>query len=81
MRSGRSARARTPANGRKIEERRAETFAELAREYIEGHASKKRSGREDIRLLNGSPHKKKTGKKPHVPVVARVCRYACSGIQ
>ncbi len=33
---------------RKIEERRAETFAELAREYIERHASKKRSGREDI---------------------------------
>ena len=49
---------------RKIEERRAETFAELAREYIERHASKKRSGREDIRLLNGSPHKKKTGKRP-----------------
>ena len=48
---------------RKIEERRAETLAELAREYIERHASKKRSGREDIRLLNGSPHKKKTGKQ------------------
>ena len=56
---------------RKIEERRAETFADLAREYIERHASKKRSGREDIRLLNGSPHKKKTGKKPHVPLVTR----------
>jgi hypothetical protein len=56
---------------RKIEERRAETFAELAREYIERHASKKRSGREDVRLLNGSPHKKKTGKKPHVPLVTR----------
>ena len=56
---------------RKIEERRAETFAELAREYIERHASKKRSGREDIRLLNGSPHKKKTGKQPHVPLVTR----------
>ena len=56
---------------RKIEERRAETFSELAREYIERHASKKRSGREDIRLLNGSPHKKKTGKKPHVPLVTR----------
>ena len=32
----------------KIEERRAETFSDLAREYIERHASKKRSGREDI---------------------------------
>lgn len=56
---------------RKIEERRAETFAELAREYIDRHASKKRSGREDIRLLNGSPHKKRTGKKPHEPLVKR----------
>ena len=55
----------------KIEARRAETFAELATEYIERHASKKRSGREDIRLLNGSPHKKKTGKTPHVPIVKR----------
>jgi integrase len=56
---------------RKIAERRAETFADLAREYIERHASKKRSGREDIRLLNGSPHKKRTGKRPHVPLVTR----------
>lgn len=56
---------------RKIEERRAETFAELAREYIDRHANKKRSGREDIRLLNGSPHKKRTGKKPHEPLVKR----------
>jgi hypothetical protein len=55
----------------KIEERRAETFSDLAREYIERHASKKRSGREDVRLLNGSPHKKKTGKKPHEPLVTR----------
>ena len=46
----------------KIENRRAETFSDLAREYIERHASKKRSGREDVRQLNGSPHKKKTGK-------------------
>ena len=38
---------------RKIEERRAETFADLAKEYIERHASKKRSGREDMRMLNG----------------------------
>ena len=56
---------------RKIQERSAETFSDLAREYIERHASKKRSGREDIRLLNGSPHKKKTGKTPHVPLVTR----------
>jgi integrase len=56
---------------RKIADRRAETFADLSREYIERHASKKRSGREDIRLLNGSPHKKRTGKKPHVPLVTR----------
>ena len=55
----------------KIEARQAETFADLAREYIERHASKKRSGREDIRLLNGSPHKKRTGKKPHVGLVTR----------
>lgn len=55
----------------KMAERRAETFADLAREYIERHASKKRSGDEDIRLLNGSPHKKKTGKKPHVGLVTR----------
>ena len=55
----------------KIETRRAETFAELADEYIERHAKKKKSGREDIRLLLGSPHKKKTGKVPHVPLVKR----------
>jgi integrase len=55
----------------KIDARRAETFAELADEYIERHASKKRSGREDVRLLKGSPHKKRTGKKPHVPLVTR----------
>lgn len=56
---------------KKIEDRHAETFQELAREYIGQHASKKRSGREDIRLLNGSAHKKRTGKIPHVPLVAR----------
>lgn len=56
---------------KKIEDRHAETFQELAREYISQHASKKRSGREDIRLLNGSAHKKRTGKVPHVPLVAR----------
>src|SRR4029077_16106725 len=56
---------------RKAEERRAETFAELAHEYIERHAKRKRSGDEDIRILNGSQHKKRTGKRPHVPLVKR----------
>lgn len=55
----------------KAEERAAETFAELAHEYAERHAKKKRSGREDLRQLYGSPHKKKTGKRPHVPLVKR----------
>jgi integrase len=56
----------------KIAERRAETFADLAHEYVERHAKKKRSGgREDIRILYGSPHKKKTGKRPHEPLVKR----------
>ena len=55
----------------KTEERRGETFAELADEYIERHAKRKRSGDEDIRILNGSPHKKRTGKRPHVPLVKR----------
>ena len=34
----------------KQEERRAETFADLAKEYIERYASNKLSGREDKRL-------------------------------
>ncbi len=55
----------------KIDARQAETFAELADEYIKHHAAKKRSGREDIRILKGSPHRKRTGKRPHVPLVAR----------
>ncbi|MGE3957366.1 MAG: tyrosine-type recombinase/integrase [Vicinamibacterales bacterium] len=55
----------------KIDARLAETFAELADEYIKHHAAKKRSGREDIRILKGSPHRKRTGKRPHVPLVAR----------
>lgn len=70
MRYGKSARATIPASGRSRNVG-PETFSELAREYIERHASKKRSGREDIRLLNSSPYKKKTGKKPHVPLVTR----------
>lgn len=59
------------AAAEKVEARRAETFEDLAKEYIARHASKKRSGRDDIRLLRGSPHKKRTGKKPHVPLVTR----------
>jgi integrase len=55
----------------KIQERQAETFADLSAEYIERHATHKRSGDEDIRVLNGSPHKKRTGKRPHVPLVER----------
>lgn len=56
----------------KIAERHGETFADLAHEYVERHAKKKRSGgREDIRILYGSPHKKKTGKRPHEPLVKR----------
>jgi integrase len=55
----------------KIDGRQAETFSDLAAHYIERHANKKRSGREDIRILNGSPHKKRTGKRPHVPLVKR----------
>jgi integrase len=66
-----AARFGKDAAAEKIVARKAETFAELAREYIERHASKKRSGREDIRILNGSPHTKKTGKKPHEPLVTR----------
>ena len=59
------------AASEKVQARHAESFADLAKEYIERHASKKRSGREDIRVLNGSPHKKRTGKRPHVPLVTR----------
>jgi integrase len=55
----------------KIAERQAETFADLASEYVEKHAKLKRSGKEDIRILYGSPQKKRTGKKPHVPLVTR----------
>ena len=55
----------------KIDAHTAETFADLAEQYIERHARKKRSGREDIRILLGSPHKKRTGKRPHVALVKR----------
>lgn len=67
----REAQAGVDAAREKVEGRRAETFAELAEEYIKHHASKKRTGREDIRQLKGSPHRKRTGKKPHVPLVTR----------
>lgn len=45
----------------------AETFADLAKEYMERHGKFKRSWREDQRMLYGSPPKKRTGKRPHVP--------------
>ena len=55
----------------KIEARHAETFADLAKEYVEHHAKFKKRGDEDQRMLYGSPHKKRTGKRPHVPIVQR----------
>jgi integrase len=55
--------------GVKIEARRAETFEDLAREYVENHAKFKKRGDEDRRVLYGSPQKKRTGKRPHVPLV------------
>lgn len=55
----------------KADERRADTFADLAHEYVERHAKHKRSGREDSRILYGSPQKKKTGKRPHEALVKR----------
>ena len=58
-------------SARKIEARNAETFADLAKEYVEHHAVFKKRGDEDRRLLYGSPHKKRTGKTPHVPIVKR----------
>lgn len=61
-----------PATERQAD-REAGTFAELAHEYIERHAKKlKRSWREDYRILYGSPHKKKTGKRPHLGLVNRL---------
>jgi integrase len=49
----------------------AETFADLAKKYMERHGKFKRPWREDQRMLYGSPHKKRTGKLPHVPIVRR----------
>ena len=60
-----------PADERKVD-REAGTFTELANEYIEKHAKKrKRSWQEDYRILYGSPHKKRTGKRPHASLVKR----------
>lgn len=53
----------------KLQTRRGETFRELAVEYMERHAKFKKTGREDRRILYGSLHKKRTGKRPHTPVV------------
>lgn len=49
--------------------RSAETFEDLAREYMEKHAKvRKKSWKHDERILFGSPQKKKTRKTPHVAV-------------
>lgn len=68
-----------PATAKQTE-RRAETFADLAAEYVERHAKHKRSGKEDVRLLYGSSHKKRTGKTPHVPLVKRWGYYKAKDI-
>jgi hypothetical protein len=58
-----------PADARRAD-REAGTFAELANDYIEKHAKQqKRSWEEDYRILYGSEQKKRTGKRPHVPLV------------
>jgi len=60
-----------PADDRRAD-RQAGTFGELATEYIEKHAKQqKRSWGEDHRILYGSEQKKRTGKRPHVPLVKR----------
>ena len=55
----------------KIEARRAETFADLAREYMARHGNFNTSADEDRRMLYGSPQKKPTEKIAHVPIVKR----------
>ena len=55
----------------KVEARHTETFTDLAKEYVENHAKFKKRGDEDRRVLYGSPHKKRTGKRPHTPIVRR----------
>ena len=63
------ANGQDPADERRAD-REAGTFAELAKDYIEKHAKQqKRSWREDHRILYGSEQKKRTGKRPHVPLV------------
>jgi integrase len=48
------------------------TFREVAEAYLEEHARpKKRSWRSDERLLFGSPHRKKTGKRANPSLVKR----------
>lgn len=50
----------------KVADRQGKTFSDLATDYIEKYAMKrKRSWKEDYRLLYGSPHKRKTGKRPY----------------
>jgi integrase len=60
-----------PAAERRAE-REASTFAELVHEYLEKHAkTRKRSWREDQRILCGSPHKKRTRKPAYEAFVKR----------
>jgi integrase len=64
-----AANGQDPAFAKKVASN-AKTFADLATDYLEKHAKKrKRSWPEDARILNGSPHKKRTGKRPHIGLV------------
>lgn len=57
------------------------TFQELARHYIDAHARpRKRSWRQDERILFGSAHNKKTGKERYIPLVERWGRRPLTGI-
>jgi integrase len=48
----------------------AQTFSELATDFIDNYAKRrKRSWKDDQRILFGSPQKKKTKKRPHVSLV------------
>ena len=55
----------------KLEARRQRHSEDLAKEYVENHAKFKNRGDEDRRVLYRSPHKNRTGKRPHTPLVKR----------
>jgi hypothetical protein len=66
-----AANGQDPAFAKKVATN-AKTFADLATDYLEKHAKKrKRSWRENARILNGSPHKKRTGKRLRLGLVKR----------